>query len=324
MAILLDFEKNIASLETEVARLEALGRDDPEGLGASVAELLDHVDSLRQAQFSALTAYQRTMLCRHPERPFTLDYLERAFTDFTELHGDRPFMDDPSIVGGLARIGGRPVMVIGHQKGRTAKDIMARNFGMSKPEGFRKGLRLMQMAERLGRPLVTFIDTPGAYPGLGAEERGQAEAIARNIMELADLRVPVVSVVIGEGGSGGALALAVANRILMLENAMFSVISPEACASSLWRQKVQAPRAAEALRYMARDCLSIGVADEVLPEPSTGAHRDHALAARTLGEAVARHLDELSAMGPEELRADRAAKLRALGVFERRPPPGEE
>ena len=324
MAILLDFEKNIANLETEVSRLEELGREDPDGLGASVAELLDRVDSLRHAQFSALTAYQRTMLCRHPERPFTLDYLERAFTDFTELHGDRAFMDDPSIVGGLARIQGRPVMVIGQQKGRTAKDIMARNFGMSKPEGFRKGLRLMRLAERLGRPLVTFIDTPGAYPGLGAEERGQAEAIARNIMELADLRVPVVSVVIGEGGSGGALALAVANRILMFENAMFSVISPEACASILWREKVQAPRAAEALRYMARDCQSIGVADEVLPEPSTGAHRDHAQAARTLGEAVARHLDELSAMSPEALRADRAAKLRALGVFERRSPPEVE
>ena len=319
MAILLDFEKNIAGLEQELARLEDLGRTDPDGLGASITELRDHVTSLRQAQFAALTAYQRTMLCRHPERPFTLDYLERAFTDFMELHGDRAFMDDPSVVGGLARIGGRSVMVIGHQKGRTAKDIMARNFGMSKPEGFRKGLRLMRMAERLGRPLVTFIDTPGAYPGLGAEERGQAEAIARNIMELAGLRVPIVSVVIGEGGSGGALALAVANRILMLDNAMFSVISPEACASILWREKVQAPRAAEALRYMARDCRRIGVADEVLPEPSTGAHRDHATAAATLGEAVARHLDELTAMTPDELRADRARKLRKLGVFEQRP-----
>ncbi len=320
MAILLDFERNIAGLETEVARLEQLGREDPEGLGASVSELLDHVKALRQAQFSALTAYQRTMICRHPDRPFMLDYLERAFTDFTELHGDRAFMDDPSVVGGLARLDGRPVMVIGHQKGRTAKDIMARNFGMSKPEGFRKGLRLMRLAERLRRPLVTFIDTPGAYPGLGAEQRGQAEAIARNIMELSRLTVPVISVVIGEGGSGGALALAVANRILMLENSMFSVISPEACASILWREKVQAFRAAEALRYMAVDCRSIGVADEVLPEPSTGAHRDHAAAARTLGEALIRHLSELCAMSPDELRADRAAKLRALGVFERRPP----
>ena len=321
MAILLDFERNIAGLEEQIQHLEELGRDDPEGLGSSITELHEHVATLRRAQFANLTAYQRTMLCRHPERPFTLDYAELAFTDFIELHGDRAFMDDPSVVGGFARLEGRPVMIVGHQKGRTAKDIMARNFGMSRPEGFRKGLRLMRLAERLGRPIVTFVDTPGAYPGMGAEQRGQAEAIARNIMAMSDLRVPVVTVVIGEGGSGGALALATANRILMLENSMFSVISPEACASILWREKIQAAKAAEALRYMAADCLRIGVADEVIPEPSTGAHRNHASMAGDLARVVAHHLAELSSMTPVELRADRARKLRQLGVFERHATP---
>ncbi len=316
MPILLDFERPIADLEAQVERMRAQAAEDPERYGEELEKLLGEVDGLRELHYAKLTAYQRTMLSRHPERPFTLDYVDLVFHDWMELHGDRNFTDDPSVVGGLARLEGRPVVIVGHQKGRTAKEIVARNYGMPTPEGFRKGLRLMRLAQRTGRPIVTFIDTPGAYPGIGAEERGQAEAIARNIMVMSSLTVPIIAVVIGEGGSGGALALATGNRILMLENSMFSVISPEACASILWRDKAQAPRAAEALRYTARNCLEIGVADEVIPEPSTGAHRDFDVTAAALKEALVRHLGELAALSPGDLRADRYAKLRAIGAYE--------
>jgi len=315
MPILLPFERHIAQLEEAVSRLEGMEPDDP--AAAAVEQLRREVDYHLRVFIDGLTAYQRTMICRHPERPYALDYIDRIFTDWIELHGDRSFMDDPSIVAGFARLDGRPIAVVGQQKGRTAKEMKARNFGMPKPEGFRKGLRLMQMAERLGRPIVTFIDTPGAYPGIGAEQRGQAEAIARSIMEMSRLRVPVVTVVTGEGGSGGALGMAVANRIVMLEHSMFSVISPEACASILWRSRKEAPLAAEALRYNAQNCQRIEVADELIDEPSTGAHRDPERVAAQLGDALRRHLGELSSMSPEQLRADRYRKLRKLGFFQR-------
>jgi acetyl-CoA carboxylase carboxyl transferase subunit alpha len=316
MPILLEFERPIADLEAQVERLQAQAEKNPEGLQQSLDALRKELEDLREVQYSKLTAYQRTMLSRHPERPFTLDYVDLVFTDWMELHGDRNFIDDPSVVGGLARLDGRPVVIVGHQKGRTAKEIVARNYGMPTPEGFRKGLRLMKLAERTGRPIITFVDTPGAYPGIGAEERGQAEAIAMNIMVMSKLTVPIIAVVIGEGGSGGALALATGNRILMFENSMFSVISPEACASILWRDKAQAPRAAEALRYTAPNCLAIGVADEVIPEPSTGAHRDFEAAGAALGDALRRHMAQLSELSPDELRADRYEKLRRIGAFE--------
>ncbi len=311
MTILLPFERHIAQLEEQVARLE--GRGEPSD---AVHQLRREVDYHLDVFIAGLSAYQRTMICRHPERPYAQDYIDAMFTDFMELHGDRCFMDDPSIVAGLARLDGEPIMVVGQQKGRTAKEMKARNFGMPKPEGFRKGLRLMRLAERMGHPIVTFIDTPGAYPGIGAEQRGQAEAIASNLMAMSELRVPVVTVVIGEGGSGGALGMAVANRILMLEHAMFSVISPEACASILWRSRKEAPRAAEALRYSAPSCLEIQVADEVIPEPSTGAHRRPGVVTSALQVALRKHLGELSAMSTDELREDRYRKLRRIGVFE--------
>ena len=316
MPILLEFERHIANLEAQVERLRQQAEEDPEGVGQATTDLQQEVESLRENYYANLTAYQRTMLSRHPERPFTLDYVDLVFEDWMELHGDRNFTDDPSVIGGLARLDGRPVVIVGHQKGRTAKEMVARNYGMPTPEAFRKGLRLMRLAERTRRPIITFVDTPGAYPGIGAEERGQAEAIARNIMVMSELTVPIIAVVIGEGGSGGALALATANRILMFQNSMFSVISPEACASILWRDKAEAPRAAEALRYLARNCQEIGIANEVIPEPSTGAHRDFDAAGAALKEALVRHLGELSAMSPDELRADRYAKLRAIGAFE--------
>ncbi len=321
MPIVLDFERQLVDLENEVLRLRRLRDDGDEALTPTIETLEQEVDNLKKVHLERLTSYQRTMLCRHPERPYTLDYLDLVFEDWIELHGDRVFMDDPSIVGGLARLDGRPVMVVGHQKGRTAKEMVKRNFGMTRPEGFQKAQRLMRMAERLGRPIVTFVDTPGAYPGIGAEERGQARAIAQSIMMMSTLRVPVVAVVIGEGGSGGALALAVGNRILMLENAIFSVISPEACASILWRDRSEAARAAEALRYTAASCRRLGIADDVIAEPSTGAHRDAPAAAAALGRALGRTLEELSALGPDELVADRRRKLRGIGVVQQLPPP---
>ncbi len=317
MAILLPFERHIAQLEQTVQRLQALGEDHPEA--SAIDQLQREVDYHLRVFVEGLTAYQRTMICRHPERPYALDYIDHIFTDFVELHGDRCFMDDPSIVAGMARLDGRPVMIVGQQKGRTAKEMKARNFGMPKPDGFRKAQRLMDLAQRLDQPIFTFVDTPGAYPGIGAEERGQAEAIASSIMGMSQLGVPVITTVTGEGGSGGALGMAVANRILMLEHSIFSVISPEACASILWRSRKEAARAAEALRYTAAHCRGIGVADELIDEPSTGAHRDPDLVARRLGEALRRHLADLSGMDAEQLRADRYRKLRALGVFEQVP-----
>ena len=266
-----------------------------------------------------LSRYERVKLARHQERPFTIDYVSDLFTEFIELHGDRNFRDDPAIVGGWADFRGRSVMVIGQQKGRDMKENVHRNFGSAHPEGYRKAKRLMRMAEKFGKPVVTFVDTQGAYPGIGAEERGQAEAIARNLFVMAGLRTPIISCVIGEGGSGGALGIAVADRILMLENAIYSVISPEGCAAILWRSRDEAERAAEALKLTATDLLGLGVVDELIPEPGGGAHVDPGGAAEQLGEALARHLDELCAMDVEELLLSRREKYYGMGRWEEVP-----
>ena len=310
----LEFERHIVELEETIERLRALPTTGGISVDDQIAELERKANELRRKTFADLSPYQRTQISRHPRRPFTLDYVDALMTDWQELKGDRNFMDDPAIVTGLARFHGRGVVVVGHQKGRTTKENMHRNFGMPRPEGYRKALRIMSMAERFGRPIITFIDTPGAYPGIGAEERGQAEAIAKNILVMSKLKVPIISIVIGEGGSGGALAIGVANRVLMLENAIYSVISPEACASILWRDSTKGAQAAQALRFTAPDCLRLGAADEVVPEPLGGAHRGVDPTISAVGEALKRHLDELSALSQEDLRTDRYDRFRKLGV----------
>ena len=263
-----------------------------------------------------LSRYERVKLARHQQRPFTLDYIDYLFSDFVELHGDRSFRDDPAIVAGWADFRGRSLMVIGHQKGRDMKENVRRNFGSAHPEGYRKAKRLMRMAEKFGKPVVTFVDTQGAYPGIGAEERGQAEAIARNLFVMSGLRTPIVSCVIGEGGSGGALGIAVADRVLMMENAIYSVISPEGCAAILWRSRDEAERAAEALKLTASDLMGFGIVDELIPEPAGGAHVSPESAAAELGEALARVLDELCAMDVEELVRARHEKYYTMGRWE--------
>ena len=319
MTTWLDFEKPVLELEQRISELRE--QADAQGLGASgeLDELERKAEALRREIYSALTPYQRVQLARHPRRPYTLDYLERCFTDFSELHGDRHFGDDPAIVAGPAMIEGRAVMVIGQQKGRDTKENLMRRFGMPNPEGYRKALRLMQTADRFGMPIVTLVDTPGAYPGLGAEERGQAEAIAVNLREMAKLGVPIVTVVVGEGGSGGALALAVADVVVMFENSIYSVISPEGCASILWRDGKKNVIAAEALKLTAADLMRLEVVDEVLPEPLGGAHRDPAAAAAVLKASVLRHLERLSGVSPEGLIADRLRRYRRMGVFREEP-----
>ncbi len=315
MSVWLDFEKPILELEQKIQDLRASAAE--RGLEAEdeLAELERKADELRREVYANLTRYQRVQIARHPKRPYTLDYLQRCFTGFRELHGDRHFADDPAIVGGTAWFEGRPVMVIGQQKGRDTRENLLRRFGMPNPEGYRKALRLMQLAGRFAMPIVTLVDTPGAYPGLGAEERGQAEAIAVNLREMATLRVPIVTLVIGEGGSGGALAIAVADRVVMFENSVYSVISPEGCASILWRDGKQGARAAEALRLTAPDLLALGIVDDVLPEPPGGAHRDWDAAAATLSASLRANLDALSGVGPDELVAARAERFRRMGVY---------
>ncbi|MCO4772619.1 MAG: acetyl-CoA carboxylase carboxyltransferase subunit alpha [Deltaproteobacteria bacterium] len=311
----LEFERHIVELEETIERLRALPTTSGVSVEDQIAELERKATELRRKTFADLTPYQRAQISRHPRRPFTLDYVRELMEDWQELKGDRNYMDDPAIVTGLARFAGRNVVIVGHQKGRTTKENMHRNFGMPRPEGYRKALRIMSLAERFGRPIITFIDTPGAYPGIGAEERGQAEAIAKNILVMSKLRVPIISIVIGEGGSGGALAIGVANRVLMLENAIYSVISPEACASILWRDSTKGALAADALRFTAPDCLKVGAADEVIPEPLGGAHRGSDVTISAVGETLKRHLDELSELGPDALRDDRYARFRKLGAM---------
>ncbi len=308
-----DFEQPLLELESRIAELQA--QDDP-ATRDEIAKLEERLERLRQKTFASLTAWQTTQLARHPKRPHTRDFCRLLFEDFIELHGDRVYGDDPAIVGGLARFDGAGVVVIGHQKGRETREKITRNFGMPHPEGYRKALRLMQLAEKFAKPIVTFIDTPGAYPGIGAEERGQAEAIARNLREMAALRTPVVAVVTGEGGSGGALAIGMGNRVLMLQYAIYSVISPEGCAAILWGDAAKAPDAAEIMKITARDLMGLGVIDAIVAEPPGGAHRDWEATAATLRGVLAEHLRDLKSMSPEALMRDRFEKFRRIGAFE--------
>ncbi len=310
-----DTDADTGDIEQQMERLQTLAHQRGLDVSTELRLLEEKLAALRKAALRQYTAVDRVQLARQPKRPYTLDYIERTFTDFIELHGDRCYRDDEAIVGGWARIEGRTIMLVGHQKGRDMKQNLRRNFGMPHPEGYRKALRLMQQAAKFGRPIVTLIDTPGAYPGIGAEERGQAEAIARNLREMAALRVPVVAVVIGEGGSGGALALGVADRVLMFENAIYSVISPEGCAAILWKASSAKDKAAEALRLTGPDLAQLGVIDEVLPEPLGGAHEDWDSVAAVLREALVRHLADLVDLTPEELRTRRLIKFQSMGQW---------
>ena len=312
----LEFEKPILDLETRIKELRAYGESNRVDMTEEVLSLERRLERLRSETFDGLTRWQRVQLARAPGRPTSLDYIDKIFTEFVELHGDRAFGEDPAIVGGLARLNEQPVLVIGQQKGRDTKENIQRNFGMAHPEGFRKAIRLMSLAERFALPIITFVDTPGAYPGVASEERGVAWLIAASIQHMSRLQVPVVSVVIGEGGSGGALAVAVGNRVLILENAVYSVISPESCAAIIWRDAKEAEKAAEALKLTARDLLPLGIVDEVIPEPRGGAHNDPDAAAGELKRALERHLQELEGLDHAHLVAQRAARFRALGVFE--------
>ena len=311
----LEFEKPIVELERQIAEMRAHADGQGLALEKEIAPLEAKAEKLRHKVFDNLTRYQRVQLARHPKRPYLLDYVEKLTEGFLELHGDRGFADDRAIVGGLARFRGKPLMIVGTQKGRDTKENLLRRFGMANPEGYRKALRLMQLANNFGVPILSLVDTAGAFPGLGAEERGQAEAIARNLREMTRLGVPFISVITGEGGSGGALALAMGDVVLMLENSIYSVISPEGCASILWRDRARSVQAADALRLTAQDCLELGVVDEIVKEPVGGAHRDPDSAAQALGDTVARHLEALSALSPGELVTRRRAKYRAMGVF---------
>jgi len=311
----LDFEKPILDLERRIEDLTSLASDgNPEAV-EELKRLERKAERLRREIYSKLTRWQRVKLARHPRRPYTLDYIKHIAPSFMELHGDRRFADDPAIVGGLAVIDELPIVLIGHQKGRDTKENIHRNFGMAHPEGYRKSLRLMRLASNFGCPIVTFIDTPGAYPGLGAEERGQSEAIARNILEMAHLAVPIVTVIIGEGGSGGALAIAVGDVVLMMENSIYSVITPEGCAAILWKDSSKAEQAAEALKLTAQDLLEFKVVDELIPEPLGGAHRDPEEAAQRVKEAILRHIRSLIGLPAQELLDRRLEKYLKMGVY---------
>jgi acetyl-CoA carboxylase carboxyl transferase subunit alpha len=310
----LDFERPLLELENRIVELRA--SDEAQAARDEIGRLEERLKRLQHKVYGSLTPWQRAQLARHPKRPHTLDLFRLLLEDFIELHGDRVFGDDKAIVGGLARFEGDPVVVIGHQKGRDTRENIARNFGMPHPEGYRKALRLMEMAAKFRKPLITFIDTPGAYPGLGAEERGQAEAIARNLREMAGLATPIVCVVTGEGGSGGALAIGVANRILMLEHAIYSVISPEGCAAILWGEATKASEAAELMRITAPDLLKLGVIDGIVPEPTGGAHRNWEETAENLRGPLRHALWELRSRTADELVGERYEKFRKIGVFE--------
>jgi acetyl-CoA carboxylase carboxyl transferase subunit alpha len=310
----LEFEKPVLELENRIAELRA--SEDSLAARDEIAKLEERLARLQQRIYSGLSAWQRTQIARHPKRPHTLDLVNLLLENWVELHGDRVFGDDKAIVGGLATFDGEPVVVIGHQKGRDTRENIARNFGMPHPEGYRKALRLMQLAAKFGKPIITLIDTPGAYPGLAAEERGQAEAIARNLREMAGLPTPVICVVTGEGGSGGALALGVGNRVLMLEYAIYSVISPEGCAAILWGEAAKASEAAELMRVTAPDLLKLGVIDGIVPEPVGGAHRNWDATAASLREALREQLWQLRSKSEAELIEERQEKFRRIGVFE--------
>jgi len=313
---LLEFEKPIAELERELEKLRARADSQDIDMSEEIATMESKVAETRRRIYQNLTPWQRVQIARHTQRPFMLDYLAHAFTDFCELHGDRRIGDDPSMPGGFARLGGRRVVVVGHQKGRDTKENLKRNFGSAHPEGYRKALRLMKLAEKFGLPVVCMIDTPGAFPGIGAEERNIAEAIAYNLREMMRLRVPVVAVVLGEGGSGGALGIGVADRVLMMENAYYSVISPEGCAAILWKHRKHAPEAADAMKLAAPDLLKLGLIDGVIPEPGGGAHHDHLAASTSLAGVLGPQLDELSKLSVKKLLEQRYEKFRRFGEWQ--------
>ena len=311
----LEFEKPLVELEQRIQDLKAAS-DGLDGIEDQIHELEVRAEQLQRDLYDDLSVWQKVQLSRHPDRPYFLDYLDEMFEDFVELHGDRRFADDPALVCGFARFRERSVAVIGHQKGRTTKQKVHRNFGMASPEGYRKACRIMELADRFGRPVLTFIDTPGAYPGIGAEERGQSEAIGHALLVMSRLGVPVIATVIGEGGSGGALALGVANRVLMLEYSTYSVITPEGCASILWRDGARGPDAAEQLKMLASDAKALGIVDELVGEPVGGAHRNPAEASSRLATCIAKHLDELEGASPQARIDERYAKFRAMGQIQ--------
>jgi acetyl-CoA carboxylase carboxyl transferase subunit alpha len=314
----LEFEQPIAELEAKIDELRYIGDDADVNINEEVSKLEAKSKALTQSIFSNLTAWQISQLARHPQRPYTMDYVVRVFTDFEELHGDRCYADDRAIIGGVARLDGIPVMIIGQQKGRDTREKLHRNFGMPRPEGYRKAMRLMKMAERFGLPLLTFIDTPGAYPGIGAEERGQSEAIARNLFVMSDLRIPVICTVIGEGGSGGALAIGIGDRILMLQYSTYSVISPEGCASILWKSADNAEDAAEALGITSKRLKELGLIDRIIEEPLGGAHRDIDAMAASVKQVLLEELRHLQAIPPQELMEARYRHLMAYGEYTER------
>ncbi len=311
----LDFERPLIELEQKIQELKELPGAKSIGLESEIQRLQEKLSHQKRQVYNGLTPWQRVQLARHPKRPYTLDYVAKIATDFVELHGDRLFADDKALIGGFAKLDGVRFLVVGHQKGRDTKENLFRNFGSAHPEGYRKAMRLMQLAAKFEVPIVTFIDTPGAYPGVGAEERGQAQAIAYNLREMARLPVPIVVTVIGEGGSGGALGIGVGDRILVMENAYYSVISPEGCAAILWKDRAKAPQAASSLKLTAKDLLEMGLIDEVIPEPLGGAHWDPEGAAVQVKTALKRHLQELRRLQPKELQEARQAKFRKMGLF---------
>ncbi len=313
---LLPFETPIAELETKLRELEAFSQEQDIDVSHEIKNMTEKIEQTRSSIYANLTAWQKVQVARHPDRPYTLDYIDAMTTDFVEIHGDRIHRDDRAIVGGFARIDGRKVMILGTQKGRDTKSNVERNFGCAHPEGYRKALRLMKLADKFGVPIVTLIDTKGAYAGLESEERHIAEAIAVNLRESFNIKVPIICIIIGEGGSGGALGIGIGNRILIMEHAYYSVISPEGCAAILWKDRAYSDKAAEALKITGSDLLGLNLADEVIPEPKGGAHTDHAQAAENLKAVLLKHLDELSALSPEEIVNDRYNKFRVMGEFE--------
>ncbi|HEX8948040.1 MAG TPA: acetyl-CoA carboxylase carboxyltransferase subunit alpha [Dissulfurispiraceae bacterium] len=318
--VYLEFEKPLEGLEAKIEELRRLSDSGELDIASEIKRLEKKAKELRSEIFSNLTPWQKTLLARHPERPYTLDYINMMVTDFVELHGDRRFGDDPAIIGGAGKVGDLPVIIIGHQKGRGTKERISRNFGQPNPEGYRKALRLMKLAERFKKPIMTLIDTPGAYPGIGAEQRGQAEAIATNLMEMSRLKTPIISIVIGEGGSGGALALGVADRLAMLELSVYSVISPEGCSAILWRKNGELAtesysRAADALKMTAQDLKAFKLIDDIIPEPLGGAHRDPEATAKRIAEHVVKSVEALKSKSYSKLIEDRYKRIRKIGCF---------
>jgi len=312
----LDFEKPILELEKKIHELKSFTSGKKIDLASEIRRLEEKLEKLKSSTYQNLTAWQRVQIARHPQRPYTKDYINMMTTDFVELHGDRNFSDDKAIIGGLAKLDHQKIMILGHQKGRDTKENLMRNFGCAHPEGYRKALRLMQLAEKFHLPMVILIDTPGAYPGIGAEERGQAQAIALNLREMSTLATPIISVVIGEGGSGGALGVGVADRVLVLENAYYSVISPEGCAAILWKDSAKAAEAASVLKLTANDLLGLGIIDGIIPEPQGGAHRDPPKMAQELKEVIKKNLNELLGTSYEQLRKRRYEKFRKIGLVQ--------